>query len=1230
MSCFPRRLALSALACLWAAFAAAPAFAQTETVVASDDFNRADETPFSTAGNWGRTIAGNYDGFSNLTGNHVTGGSQEGIYYWKGAGSFSNTSQFARATVVDSTGEPGLILLAGADHSINMTWGPPGPGANKSVFIYWYANSQDQGVLTSQVAPLADGDVIEAVLDGGVLRAKVNGVVVASVANTTTIASGTPGFITYLNPSLPTLVAGMDDWLAGTPVSFSLGGTITEGGVGLAGVQVTATGGFTGTATTDPNGVWSMAGVPGNATSIVITPALAGHHMTPLTQTVAGPVTGNVGGLDFTSTAITTAVLTVNATHGSVTRNPDLSPYPLGTVVTLTPVPDPDYAFAGWSGDVPPGHSGDNPLQVTMDQDRTITAAFGSASVTASDDFNRPNETPLVLGSNWAQAFAGASANLVSQHVVGATNDAIYYWIGAGLFNNTQQFARARVVDASGQVGVVLLGASGQGLIASWHQGTLFLYWYSAGAYRGNLATLPSNLSNGDVIEAELSNGTVAAKVNGIVVLSVLNTTTLTAGNPGFETFQSGGILDDWQAGTPFSFAISGTILESGAGLGGAFVSASGGFIGTAVTAPNGGYSLTGIPLNSTSIVLTPSASGHNITPASRSVDGPVTANVTGQDFTSTPANATLTTFATHGSVQRSPDSPVYPVGTPVSLTAVPDDGYAFAGWSGDVPVGHETDNPLQVTMDQNRKINAIFVRPGVTAADYFNRPNEIPLVVGGNWVQPFTGGRSNLAGQQVAGGIDEALYYWQGLGAFNDGAQFARARVVDPSGQLGLVLLGGAGQALVVSWHQGTLFIYWYSSGTYRGNLITSPSTISPGDIVEAELSNGTVAAKINGTVVLSVPNSTTLTSGRPGFETFQSGGILDDWEAGTPTSFVISGTILENGSGLGGVVVTATGGYTGSAVTLTNGVYSLTGVPPNATAIILTPSASGHLMSPASRSVDGPVTANIGGQDFTSSPANLALTTSASHGAVQRAPDLPLYPVGSTVTLTPVPDFGYLFSGWSGAVPAGHETDNPLQVMMDQPRAIQALFLRPSVTAAEYFDRPNEIPLVTGGSWAAPFANGAAYLTNGHIGGGFGEAVYYWQGTGTFSDTQQYARARVVDPSGQLGLVLLGGPGQAIVTAWHNGTLFVYWYSQSTYRGNLTTAPSTISAGDIIEADLSNGIISVMINGHPVLSVANTTTLTSGKPGFETFQSGGIIDDWESGTTGTTPIGVFPYQLQ
>jgi hypothetical protein len=49
--------------------------------------------------------------------------------------------------------------------------------------------------------------------------------------------------------------------------------------------------------------------------------------------------------------------------------------------------------------------------------------------------------------------------------------------------------------------------------------------------------------------------------------------------------------------------------------------------------------------------------------------------------------------------------------GGEVTITANPSEGYRFSGWTGDVPSGHENDNPLTVTMDSNKSITANFIR---------------------------------------------------------------------------------------------------------------------------------------------------------------------------------------------------------------------------------------------------------------------------------------------------------------------------------------------------------------------------------------------------------------------------------------------------------------------------------------------------------------------------------------
>lgn len=72
-----------------------------------------------------------------------------------------------------------------------------------------------------------------------------------------------------------------------------------------------------------------------------------------------------------------------------------------------------------------------------------------------------------------------------------------------------------------------------------------------------------------------------------------------------------------------------------------------------------------------------------------------------------------------NGSVVRTPAQTGYDPGSSVRLTASPNTGHHFAGWAGDVPVGHEQDNPLDVVMDGNKDIFAYFAPSGSNALMY-------------------------------------------------------------------------------------------------------------------------------------------------------------------------------------------------------------------------------------------------------------------------------------------------------------------------------------------------------------------------------------------------------------------------------------------------------------------------------------------------------------------------------
>ncbi len=66
--------------------------------------------------------------------------------------------------------------------------------------------------------------------------------------------------------------------------------------------------------------------------------------------------------------------------------------------------------------------------------------------------------------------------------------------------------------------------------------------------------------------------------------------------------------------------------------------------------------------------------------------------------------------FQGEGSVDISPDLPVYEHGAEVTLSVTPDYGWEFSHWTGDHPEGKESDETIAITMDDDKSLTAHFV----------------------------------------------------------------------------------------------------------------------------------------------------------------------------------------------------------------------------------------------------------------------------------------------------------------------------------------------------------------------------------------------------------------------------------------------------------------------------------------------------------------------------------------
>jgi hypothetical protein len=79
--------------------------------------------------------------------------------------------------------------------------------------------------------------------------------------------------------------------------TYSISGTVTEDNLGLEGVTITATGGYTQTVITNSNGQYLITGIPHGAT-VTITPSLEGFEFNPPYKTLEN-ITQDTTGLNF-------------------------------------------------------------------------------------------------------------------------------------------------------------------------------------------------------------------------------------------------------------------------------------------------------------------------------------------------------------------------------------------------------------------------------------------------------------------------------------------------------------------------------------------------------------------------------------------------------------------------------------------------------------------------------------------------------------------------------------------------------------------------------------------------------------------------------------------------------------------------------------------------------------------------------------------------------------------
>jgi hypothetical protein len=362
------------------------------------------------------------------------------------------------------------------------------------------------------------------------------------------------------------------------------------------------------------------------------------------------------------SNSITTVACPVNfnlsvaATNGTVT--PSSGTYPQGTSVTLTATPNAGYQFSGWSGDVV---STINPITVVMNGNKNIVANFTLLPV---------NYTLSVIATNGTVSPSSGTYPQGTSVTLTATPNAGYQFSG---------WSRD-VVSTINPITVVMNG--NKNIVANF---TLLPVNYTLSVIATNGTVTPSSgtypQGTSVTLTATPSAGYQFSGWSGDVVSTINPITVVMNSNKN--------IVANFTL-VPVNYTLSVTAIN------GTVTPSSGTYPqGTSVTltaTPNAGYQFSGWSgdvVSTTNPITVVMNSNKNIV----------------ANFTLLPVNYTLSVTATNGTV--SPSSGTYPQGTSVTLTATPNAGYQFSGWSGDVV---STINPITVVMNGNKNIVANFI----------------------------------------------------------------------------------------------------------------------------------------------------------------------------------------------------------------------------------------------------------------------------------------------------------------------------------------------------------------------------------------------------------------------------------------------------------------------------------------------------------------------------------------
>ena len=423
-------------------------------------------------------------------------------------------------------------------------------------------------------------------------------------------------------------------------------------------------------------------------------------------------------------------VLTTNTVGGgSISISPSGGSYYTPTQVTLTAQPDPGYVFAGWQGDL---QGNANPAALMMNIDRSVTAVFiqpGSGPITLEETVTGSSydSSSIATGANLS-AVAGdlylAAFSTRGNIAVSTVSGLGLHWTrlgarcGARGQTRTEVWMAQGAPEAAGTVSAIFADVPLNAVVAVTRYSGVALSDPVGNLITGNTNGLDGNCSGGNDSDTYSFNFTTTAS-NALVY---------------------GAIGIRHRTHTPGVWYTERVEFASGDGGDKAGVAVQDRTVAAPTTILFNGTLNSAVDWSLVALELRPIASYYTLTIQTSGA----------------------------GSVSLDPLGGTYPAGTEVTLTATPDAGYFWGGWSGDTTA---TTNPLLLPMNGNRQLTATFlpVQPLTVQAKAFlagpfqadtmrtdlRQIGSLPLS------QPYSGSPWNYNGNESVTAIPPNVVDW-------------------------------------------------------------------------------------------------------------------------------------------------------------------------------------------------------------------------------------------------------------------------------------------------------------------------------------------------------------------------------------------------------------------------------------------------------------------------------------